>query len=335
MSKSPLGARLTPEPIKRLMLRMARPYLERIINRYVTREFLAQRIMSLPHIDAKHNPVRPMAFNYIIPRQEPDASDSPDGLPVPPKRLWIGYGETRQRYLQIGRDNVKRMMQVLEDAGRTVTPGQRILDFGCGAGPMLRRFVEHAEKGEVWGVDINSDHMHWCMQNLSPPFRFAITSTSAHLPFEDNYFDFIYCGSVFSHIGEMASSWLLELARVIRPGGLLYLSMNSKESLRYFLAEWPDGGVTKELKLNFTQEQLESDFATLVVGRVPWQHAVYDADFFRRICEYRFNVVAITPRAYYLQTGFVLEKRAADPPRSTEEVGARSSVSAGGAAPRL
>lgn len=299
-----------PRSVQRGAMRFARPYLERLFNRYVTREFLAQRIMGLPHVDAKHNPVRPFAFNYLIPREEPDASDSPDGLPVPPKRLWIGYGETRQRYLQIGRDNVKRMMQVLGDAGVTVEPGQRVLEFGCGAAPMMRNLVEHAERGEVWGVDINSDHIHWCMQHLSPPFRFAITSTSAHLPFEDNYFDFIYCGSVFSHIGEMASAWLLELARVIRPGGVLYLSMNSKESLKLFLSEWPQGGVTRELRMNFTQEQLDSDFATLVVGRAPWQHAVYDIDFFRRMCETRFDVAAMTSRAYYLQTGFVLRKRA-------------------------
>ena len=41
------------------------------------------------------------------------------------------------------------------------------------------------------------------------------------LPYPDSYFNLVYATSVFTHIGEHWSDWLLELHRVVEPGGLL------------------------------------------------------------------------------------------------------------------
>lgn len=76
---------------------------------------------------------------------------------------------------------------------------------------MIRWLTKEAKAGEVWGVDIAGSHILWCQQNLPAPFKFATTTSFPHLPFEDNYFDLIYAGSVFTHIADLAESWLLEL----------------------------------------------------------------------------------------------------------------------------
>ena len=125
------------------------------------------------------------------------------------------------------------MRDLVAQSNFPIQPGYRILDFGCGAGRMIRFFDDLAEECEIWGVDIVAEYIIWCQQHLSPPFRFATSTTFPHLPFEDRYFDFIYCASIFTHIADLADAWLLELRRVTRPNGRIYIThmMNTQLNL--------------------------------------------------------------------------------------------------------
>jgi ubiquinone/menaquinone biosynthesis C-methylase UbiE len=78
--------------------------------------------------------------------------------------------------------------------------GRRVLDFGCGAGRVLRHFAPEAEAGgEFWGCDPYPPTIEWLKANLSPPFQFYV-SEARPLPHPDGYFDLIYAISVFTHI---------------------------------------------------------------------------------------------------------------------------------------
>ena len=131
---------------------------------------------------------------------------------------------------------VESMKEVLQTSGTPVQAYDKILDFGCGSGIMIRWLCDLAERGDVWGVDISSEHMLWCQQHLSPPFKFVTTTSFPHLPFEDRYFDFIYAGSVFTHIADLAEAWLMELRRIVRPGGRLYLTIQDERSIELCMA---------------------------------------------------------------------------------------------------
>lgn len=190
--------------------------------------------------------------------------------------------------------------------------GDKVLDFGCAGGFMLRCFREIAEDrgsgGEVWGVDLSGPHVQWCMRHLMPPFRFALTSNCPSLPFPDGHFDLAYCISVFSHIGEHCDGWLAELARVIRPGGRLYASVVTKESMRRYFSERPSLGFSTEMRKVFTPAQLGSDFAAAVCGNGPGLHAVYDLDTFKTKCESCFEIADIVPDSHSFQWAFVLRR---------------------------
>ena len=54
-----------------------------------------------------------------------------------------------------------------------------------------------------------------------------------HLPLEDRSVDAIYAGSVFTHIAELEEAWLLELRRVLVPGGFALISFHPGRI-------WPD-----------------------------------------------------------------------------------------------
>jgi SAM-dependent methyltransferase len=99
--------------------------------------------------------------------------------------------------------------------------GKRVLDFGCGAGRTLRHFLDEAETAEVWGCDIDAESIDWLRHNLSPPLRVFRNGPRPPLPQPDRYFDLIWAVSVFTHLVETWSDWLLELRRVLLPGGLL------------------------------------------------------------------------------------------------------------------
>ena len=276
---------------------------------------IENRIAQLASVDGKHLPIDPGADSYILPMAERSDPDSPDGMPIPPKNLWWDYAQTTEKYLDIGRLNIEKMRSILiaggaTGGGRELRIGDRILDFGCAAGPQIRRLQEFAEKGEVWGVDISAPHVTWCMTHFPTCFRFAVTTTAPHLPFEDRHFDLAYCGSVFSHISEMADAWLLELARIIRPGGHLYLTMNTKQSMHAYLKWWPTLEFSRMVRAAFPDEKpWESDFAQAVVGRSVWQHSVYNLKYFERKCEQaNFRIVSVNRNAYSFQTALLLER---------------------------
>lgn len=97
-----------------------------------------------------------------------------------------------------------------------------MLDFGCGAGRTLRHFMDEAQACEMWGCDIDEASIAWLDEHLSPPLRVFRNGTEPPLPHADGTFDLIWAISVFTHLTDTWSSWLLELRRVLADDGLLY-----------------------------------------------------------------------------------------------------------------
>ena len=60
-----------------------------------------------------------------------------------------------------------------------------------------------------------------------PRARIYANDEQPPLPEADAGFDLVYCGSVFSHLEDWAP-WLLELRRVLRPGGRLVASIHGR-----------------------------------------------------------------------------------------------------------
>ena len=118
------------------------------------------------------------------------------------------------------------MLKILQQADFEVKPGQKVLEFGCCTGRMTRHLAESRRGVEQWSVDLHAEYIQWSRQNLSPEIHFALNTAIPHRPFPDGMFDLIFCGSVFTQIDEFDGTWLVELTRIIRPGGFLYFTIH-------------------------------------------------------------------------------------------------------------
>jgi SAM-dependent methyltransferase len=168
--------------------------------------------------------------SFVVPKENGSYEVCSQGLPIPPKKLWLGYGKNSDEYLY-GYQQIDKMIEILDDSVFFLKEGFKVLDFGCGAGRMIRWLKSYSDICEIWGTDISSDHIFWANKYLRPPFNFATTTTVPHLPFKDNYFNLIYCGSVFTHIDDLTDAWLLELRRILAPDGRLYFTIQDKNSI--------------------------------------------------------------------------------------------------------
>ena len=115
--------------------------------------------------------------------------------------------------------------------------GKRVLDFGSGAGRTMRHFAAEAETAEFWGCDIDEPSIAWMQENICPPFHAWQSTHNPPLGLEHGSFDLIYAISVFTHLTYNSTAWLLELHRLLKPGGLLIATFMGRWTSPWFASE--------------------------------------------------------------------------------------------------
>lgn len=80
-----------------------------------------------------------------------------------------------------------------------------------------------------YGTDVDAQAIGWCRRHLSGHFN--VNSSFPPLSYPDSAIDCAYAISVFTHLSEEHQvSWLWELRRVIKPGGVLLLTLHAEAS---------------------------------------------------------------------------------------------------------
>jgi SAM-dependent methyltransferase len=311
--------RLIPKPLKAPL----RANIDRYRNNHALKVFFG-------HISIlKYHPEAYGSSSYVISKHRTDDNNEgeDDGLPVPPRPLWIGYGNDfgdkgKEWYVTKGKRDVDKMLQVLTASDFSLQPGRRVLEMGCAAGRMIRHLKTFSDSSEIWGVDVNAPLINWCKCNLSPPFHFATTTTIPHLPFSDSYFDFIYTGSVFTHIDDLAEAWLLELRRILSPEGRLYVTIHDRHTIKmlddgYFYDKTgyftdknkKETDLTSRLNSNPVYNGAKDTFGMFVMGRDFRAQVFYDMTYFREVAaNCKYDILSVTEEAYGHQTAVLLKK---------------------------
>jgi SAM-dependent methyltransferase len=113
------------------------------------------------------------------------------------------------------------------------TESTRVLDYGCGWGRITRFFLKDVAAGNLLGVDCNDGIIDFCRES-NPWARFELIDPMPPTNLPGDQFDLVFSYSVFTHLREDVHLALLdELGRLVKPGGLLILSVRPREFLSY------------------------------------------------------------------------------------------------------
>lgn len=154
-----------------------------------------------------------------------------DGQPLPPANLIFAVAGTTdvEWFLRSGKLAFDAIKDILEKNRIPLDSLGKVLDFGSGCGRVVRHW--RGQTAQVFGTDYNPELVKWCEANL-PAANFALNDLSPPLKYDDDTFDLVYALSVFTHLSEdLQFAWLAEMRRIIKPGGLLFITLHG----RYYL----------------------------------------------------------------------------------------------------
>lgn len=101
--------------------------------------------------------------------------------------------------------------------------GRRILDAGCGAGPLAAALRDRG--AHVTGIDASAGMLALARRRLGGEADLRLADLGDPLPFADGAFDDVVASLVLHYLRDWAPT-LAEMRRVLRPGGRLIASVH-------------------------------------------------------------------------------------------------------------
>ncbi|WP_428663815.1 class I SAM-dependent methyltransferase [Reyranella sp.] len=202
------------------------------------------------------------------------------GLDHPIKRL---LGNSADEFIAVK----ARWLLRHEPALRTTDAkgsGVRLLDYGCGAGDLMRVLTQLGARGSFTGCDVSGGMLaevgkRW-PRHLGPPPALA-RQDGARTPFADGRFDVATVSAVLHHVpvAERPAVYA-ELGRVLKPGGRLYVFEHNPRNrlVRHVIARTPidenaillDAREVQDGLLGSGRYELETDYLMFTPPGIAW-----------------------------------------------------------------
>jgi SAM-dependent methyltransferase len=201
------------------------------------------------------------------------------GLDNPVKRM---MGDSADQFIA-----VKARWLLRKEKGLR-TGGLGLLDYGCGAGDLMRVLGGLGARAAFTGCDVSVGMLaevprRWPV-GLGPAPALA-AQEGARTPFADSTFDIATISAVLHHVppAERRAVYA-ELGRVLKPGGRLYVFEHNPRNplVRYVIARTPIDENAVLLDANEVQEgllasgryELETDYLMFMPPGIAWLRGV-------------------------------------------------------------
>jgi len=182
---------------------------------------------------------------------------------IPPTRYMFDGTKTIEDFKKNGEEFFKYYTELCG-----LKPDEKVLDVGCGIGRKTIPLTRYLNKdGTYEGFDVVKLGIDWCKNKITPKypnFRFQLADvynkyynptgrykpSEYRFPYEDNTYNLITLGSVFTHMMPAdIENYLKEIARVMKKGGksiISYFILND-ESIKLVEA----GKSTQDFRFKF------------------------------------------------------------------------------------
>lgn len=141
---------------------------------------------------------------------------------------YIDYLKQTDRFPQSVYHRAKHGM--VREALGSIPTGSRILDAGCGIGNVTKNYYNHFA---IFGVDEQQSAINYCQQFCKGTY---VKGDLYKIPFDDNFFDAILFLDAIEHLTQPVLA-LQELARVLKPGGIILICTMNYSSPLWFILE--------------------------------------------------------------------------------------------------
>jgi len=166
---------------------------------------------------------------------------------IPPRRLRRHISPLWLDFKSSGNDQLEFCIELA-----WLESSQRVLDLACGVGRFALPLTQYlTAQGTYEGLDPFAEGITWCRDHITrkhPNFHFTVadvatpddrtrsyTAANYRFPYDAQTFDFVYAGSLFTHLTEAgARNYLHQVAAVLKSGGrfvctwLLFNSQSAK-----------------------------------------------------------------------------------------------------------
>lgn len=153
---------------------------------------------------------------------------------LPDEQLQKGMvGQCGKEALNEIRDFYATLMECCEAISWSLHGASQALDFGCGFGRVTRFFLKDVDRENLYATDAVKEFVNLCRE-LFPascmiPNHFLHNAPMPPLSFSGGFFDLITAYSVFTHLSEEAAvAWMEEFHRILKPGGMVALTLRQR-----------------------------------------------------------------------------------------------------------
>ena len=191
---------------------------------------------------------------------------------------------------------------------------KKILDFGCGLGRISLKMYDLI-KQPTHACDVNQFSTDWLSKQL-PEIDIQNTGFKPPLPYDDETFDAIFSISIWRHLHpKMQIPWLVELRRILKPGGYALVSIAGIESFKRRQAKYEEWQkfTEKDVKLQgvlFTEYKLLRKVPDGFPGiEDSYGSTIHDSDFVKECWGCLFDSLEIREGAIAGSQDLVVMKR--------------------------
>ncbi|KKU81812.1 MAG: hypothetical protein UY07_C0008G0001 [Parcubacteria group bacterium GW2011_GWA1_47_8] len=203
---------------------------------------------------------------------------------------WSGVAKWYDDLLQKEGDTYQAKV-ILPDLVRAmkIHKGSRVLDLACGQGFFSRAFF--AVGAEVAGVDISRELIERAKEESPKEIRYFVRSAEDLAVFQDGYFEKISIVLAIQNI-EAPHKVFKECARILAPGGTLYLVMNHPAFRIPKTSSW---GYDEETMTQYRRIDRYMSESKVAIEMNPGAQKVVTTTSFHRPLQYYFTLNYETP----------------------------------------